>query len=209
MEKGIKSILGINYSAFKKIIISDYPYEIEGLFDDDKVGLVYGNFWLFYQKTKRKKIFKKKLPSGKIVNNLLNDYVIGSATYVVRKKFLDYGKYNFNKNYHIIGDFDLNIRLASQYKINCIQEPVAFARRHKNNESLINKNKDIDELKIWYEENKENPIFPSKSSLYKVQLNIWYLEIYRDILNNKFSKNLLKTIKYPLSINKIKLIKLF
>ena len=59
------------------------------LFDDAEIGLVYGNFWLFYQRTKRKKIFKRKLPSGMIVNNLLNDYVIGSATYVIRKNFLD------------------------------------------------------------------------------------------------------------------------
>ena len=176
------------------------------LFDDDKVGLVYGNFWLFFQKNKRKKIFKKNLPSGMIVNNLLNDYVIGSATYVIRKKFLDHGKYKFNKNFHIIGDFDLNVRLSSQFKINCIQEPVAFARRHKNNESLINKNKDIDELKIWYEDNKDNPIFPSKNSLYKVKRHIAFLEIYRNILNNKFSKNLLKIINYPSSFNKIKLI---
>ena len=176
------------------------------LFDDDEIGLLYGNFWLFYQRTKKKKIFKRKLPSGMIVNNLLNDYVIGSATYVIRKNFLDKGKYYFNENFHIIGDFDLNVRFASQFQINCLQEPVAFARRHANNESLLNKNRDIDELKIWYDEHKNNSIFPSKNSLYKVHLNILYLEIYRDLLNNKFSKNFLKIIKYPLSIKQIKLI---
>ena len=130
-----------------------------------------------------------------ILNNLLNDYVIGSATYVVRKKFLEKEKYQFNENFHIIGDFDLNIRLASKFKIKSLQEPVAFARRHEKNESLINKNKDIEELKIWYEENKNNPIFPSKNSLNKVKLKFLYLEIYRDILNNKFSENLLKITK--------------
>jgi len=176
------------------------------LFDDDKVGLVYGNCWLFFQKKKRKKIFKKNLPTGMIVNNLFDDYVIGSATYVIRKKFLENRKYQFNNNFHIIGDFDLNVRLASQFKIDCINEPVAFARRHENNESLINKNKDIDELKIWYDENKDNPIFPSKKSLYKVKLKFLFLEIYRNILNTKFSKNFLKIIKYPSSFNKIKLI---
>ena len=98
------------------------------------------------------------------------------------------------------------LRFASKFQINCLQEPVAFARRHANNESLLNKNRDIDELKIWYDEHKNNSIFPSKKSLNKVHLNILYLEIYRDLPNNKFSKNFLKIIKYPLSIKKIKLI---
>jgi len=176
------------------------------LFDDDKIGLVYGNCWLFYQRTKKKKIFKRRLPSGMIVNNLLNEYVIGSATYVIRKKFLDEGKYCFDGNFHIIGDFDLNVRLASQFQVNCLQEPVAFARRHERNVSLLNANRDIDELKIWYDKHKNNSIFSSKNSLHKFYLNILYLEIYRNLLNNKFRKNFLKIIKYPISIKKIKLI---
>jgi len=132
------------------------------LFDDEKVGLVYGNCWLYFQKTKKKNIFKKKLPTGMIAKHLVNDYVIGSATYLIRKKFFDDKSYQFNNNFHVIGDFDLNVRLACNFKINCVQEPVAYIRRHDKNESLISKNKDIEELKIWYYQNRENSNFTSK-----------------------------------------------
>ena len=74
------------------------------LFNDPDVGLVYGNLWLFFEKKNKKKIYRKgNLPSGKILNDLLNDYVIGSPTYVVRKKSLESLKYYFNNDFHIIG----------------------------------------------------------------------------------------------------------
>jgi len=135
------------------------------LFDNEKVGLVYGNCWIYFQKTKKKNIFKKRLPTGMIAKHLLNDYVIGSATYLIRKKFFNDKRYQFNNNFHVIGDFDLNVRLAIDFKINCVQEPVAYSRRHDKNESLISKNKDIEELKIWYYQNKENSNFSSKELL--------------------------------------------
>ena len=41
----------------------------------------------FLKKKIKKKIYKKgNLPTGKILNELLNDYVVGSPTYVIRKK---------------------------------------------------------------------------------------------------------------------------
>jgi len=88
----------------------------------------------------RKILSKKTLPTGMILNELLHDYVIGSPTYVIRKKSLDSLDYHFNKHFHIIGDFDLNLRLAAKWKIDCVQDPVATARIHGQNVSLLNKN---------------------------------------------------------------------
>ncbi len=110
------------------------------LFEDSEVGLVYGNLWRFFEKKIKKKIYRKKsLPTGMALNELMNDYVIGSPTYVIRKESLESLKYCFNNNFHIIGDFDLNIRLAAKWKIDCVQEPIATARIHGHNESLLNK----------------------------------------------------------------------
>ena len=177
------------------------------LFDDPDVGLVYGNEWLLFEKKKKKEIYKKKiLPTGMILDELLHDYVIGSATYVIRKKSLDSLEYHFNKHFHIIGDFDINIRLAAKWKINCVQDPVAIARIHGQNESLLNKNKEIDELKIWYDEMKINPIFSSKSGLNQISLKILYLETIQAISVDGFMKNFIKVIKYPFCFNKIRLI---
>ena len=176
------------------------------LFADLDVGLVYGNVWRLFEKKKKKEIYRKKiLPTGMILDELLHDYVIGSPTYVVRKKSFDSLEYHFNKHFHMIGDFDLNIRLAAKWKINCVQDPIAIARIHGQNESLLNKNKEIDELKIWYDEIKINPIFSSKSGLNQISLKISYLEIMQAISVDGFKKNFFRVIKYPFCFKKIKL----
>ena len=141
-----------------------------------------------------------------ILDELLHDYVIGSPTYVIRRKSLESLDYHFNKRFHIIGDFDLNIRLAVKWKIDCVQDPVATLRIHGQNVSLLNKNKEIDELKIWYDEMKINPIFSSKSELNQISLKILYLEIMQAISVDGFKKNFIKVVKYPFCFKKIKLI---
>ena len=177
------------------------------LFDDPDVGLVYGNEWLLFEKKKKKEIYKKKiLPTGMILDELLHDYVIGSATYVIRKKSLDSLEYHFNKHFHIIGDFDLNTRLAAEWKVNCVQDPVATARIHGKNESLLNKHKEIEELKIWYDEMKIHPIFSTKNGLNQISLKILYREIMQAIMVDGFKKNFIKVIKYPFCFYKIRLI---
>ena len=141
-----------------------------------------------------------------ILNDLLDDYLIGSPTYVIRKKYLDDLKYRFNDEFHIIGDFDLNIRLASIYEFDCVQSPVANIRVHEKNESLLNRNKEISELKNWYNEIKKDPIISKQNKFYKIPLITSYLETMHSILNNKLSESILMVIKYPFSLNKIKLI---
>ena len=177
------------------------------LFSDHEVGLVYGNVWLFFDKQNKKKIYKKtKLPTGKILNELLNDYVIGSPTYVIRKKSLEKLEYFFNDNFHIIGDFDINIRLAAKFKIDCIQSPVAYYRKHNTNLSLLNKKKEIDEIKIWFKQMQNNQFISSQSNFRKVLLMAHYLEATRSIMENGFIKSILIIEKYPFCFNKLKLV---
>ena len=186
------------------------PHKLEKqipLFKDSNIGLVYGNLWLFFENKNKKVIYRKKiLPSGMILNELLNDYVIGSPTYVVRKKSLESLDYYFNKSFHIIGDFDLNIRLSTKWKVGCVQAPVATVRVHGQNTSLLNKGKEITELKIWYNEIKFDPIISSRRELNQILLKISYLEIMQGILTNGIKKNFFNIMKYPFCFNKIKLI---
>ena len=176
-------------------------------FKDPKVGLVYGNLWQVFEKKNKRKLYRKKLlPKGMILNDLLDDYLIGSPTYVIRKKALNGLKYYFNDKFHIIGDFDLNIRLSCDWKIDCIQEPVAFVRIHGKNISLLNRDKEINELKIWYEEMRNNPVFNSQSKFNQISLMISYLKTMQTILENGFKKSFMMVLKYPISIKKIKLL---
>ena len=176
------------------------------LFNDPKVGLVYGNLWYLLKKKKRKILSKKTLPTGMILNELLHDYVIRSATIIIRKKSLESLKFYFNDRFHIIGDFDLSIRLAAEWKLNCVQSPIAFVRIHGKNESLLNKNMEINEMKNWYAEMKKNPIFSSSNRLNQIEKKIFYLEVMESIFNEGFKKSFFKIIQYPLCFNKLKLI---
>ena len=125
----------------------------------------------------------------------------------IRKKSLNSLNYHFNKHFHIIGDFDLNLRIAAKWKIDCVQDPVATARIHGQNVSLLHKNREIDELKIWHDKMKIDPAFSQKKSgLNQISLKILYLEIMQTILADGFRKNFIKVIKYPFCFNKMKLI---
>jgi len=176
------------------------------LFNDPDVGMVYGNLWLFFEKKNKKRIYKKKkLPTGKILNKLLNDYAIGSPTYVIRKKSLESLEFYFNDNFHIIGDFDINIRLSVNWKIDCIQSPIAFVRRHDKNISKLNREKEIYELKTWFKQMKNNQLISSQNNFKKVILMTHYLETMQSIMENGFVKSFLLVAKYPFSFNKMKL----
>ena len=177
------------------------------LFNDSDVGLVYGNVWLFFEKTNKKKINRKgNLPTGKILNELLNDYVIGSPTYVIRKKSLESLKYYFNDNFNIIGDFDINIRLSAKWKVQCVQSAVALVTRHDKNLSLLNREQEIHELKVWFKQMKNNQLISSQNNFNKVLLMANYLEAMQSIMKNGFVKGFLVVAKYPFCFNKIKLI---
>ena len=152
-------------------------------------------------------LYKKgNLPTGKILNELLNDYVIGSPTYVIRKKSLESLEYSFNDDFHIIGDFDINIRLSVKWKIDCTQTPIAFGRRHGKNVSMLNREKEIYELKTWFKQMKNNQLISSQNNFNKVLLMAYYLETMQSIMENGFVKSLLMVAKYPFCFNKIKLI---
>ena len=81
-------------------------------FKNDKVGLVYSNFNLFYENSKKKKIFIKKiLKSGYITKDLCKTYNIGILTVLLRKTAYT-SVSGFNNQYNMIGDFDLIMRLS-------------------------------------------------------------------------------------------------
>jgi len=207
-NNALKKVNG-DFVAFLDVDDWWFPEKLEKqilLFQDPKVGLVYGNLFRFFTKKNKKEIYRKSLPRGEIADNLLKDYVIGSPTYVIRKKTLESLKRLFDDRFHIIGDFDLNLRIAAKWKIDCIQNPVAVARIHGKNESLIYKYKEIEELKIWYEEMKSDPFFSLSKRLKQILLKILYLETIKAINDGRYKDSIFMIAKYPLSFAKLKLI---
>jgi len=173
------------------------------LFRDSKVGVVYGNLYIINEKLNTKKIFlKRKKPRGFILDDLLKDYCTQLVTLVIRKSFLN--NYQPAFNFHIIGDFDLMIRMSTKYKFDCVEKPIASYRIHGKNESLLNKDKQIEELKIWQNLIKEYPVIVNNKNFPEVNILTNNIEIVNLILENKTEQARIKIKKIPNSLKKIK-----
>ena len=126
-------------------------------FNNLEVGVVYSNLWIFKNNTEKKKLYtKKKLPSGKILDQLINNYNVGILTAVIRKTFYLKLIEKFDERFSIIGDFDLFMRLSKICLFEAVQKPLASYRSHDKNLSKLNKREEIEESEIWLRENKLN-----------------------------------------------------
>ena len=75
-------------------------------------------------------------------------------TTMIRKKvFL---KNKFDKQYNIIGDFDLFVRISLKEKIYSLQKPLAYYRIHESNMTTKKIDLNIKELENWVSKYNEN-----------------------------------------------------
>jgi len=178
------------------------------LFYDEEVGLVYGNYSVIGKETKSPKhVNNKKLPSGYILNELLEDYSVGLLTIMIRRESFQSLTKKFDKRFHIIGDFDLVIRLSAYWKFECIQEVVAFYRQHDDNESLKHRDKFIKESLIWYSEMRFHPDFSTKEVI-NTRFNLY---LYHDaILDKTQGGSIIRAISVfnilPMNVLRLKLL---
>ena len=84
-------------------------------------------------------------------------------TTMIRKKI--FLKYSFDKNYSIIGDFDLFLRLSLKEKILSIQKPLACYRIHDSNMTTRKIHLNIKELEKWLYENCKKKYFKNYNFL--------------------------------------------
>ena len=102
---------------------------------------------MYFQRKKIKKLyFREQIPNGKITQFLLENYLIGILTVMIKKDLFNRRK--FDKSYNIIGDFDFFINLSLKENFYCIQKPLAYYRVHDENYSKKTK-ETISEIKKW------------------------------------------------------------
>ena len=75
--------------------------------------------------------FKRNLPSGFIVQELLNSYCVAWLTVAIRRTIIKKKKI-FNEKLDMVSDFDFVFNISLKKKIFCIQEPLAISRKHPN-----------------------------------------------------------------------------
>ena len=136
--------------------------------------LIYSNFYILNEEKKKIKILtKKKLPYGKITQDLLDYYTVGLLTILVRRDV--FKKKMFNPDYNIIGDFDLVLFLSLSSNFLCVDEPLAKYREHKENLSK-NLSLHINEIKDWIYGNQR--LFYSKGySFFKLKILLKKLQL--------------------------------
>jgi glycosyltransferase involved in cell wall biosynthesis len=157
------------------------------LFDDPEVGLVCGNYWVVNEyKKKQSEQHKQLAPTGRVLNDLFKDYFIGMLTLVVRRSALESLSYPCDPRYHIIGDFDLVVRLAVDWKLDCVHEPIAFYRLHGGNESYLHRSHYGEEMGSWLREMSEVESIRSCSNWPLLENNyIYHSAVNHVLLGNK------------------------
>ena len=119
---------------------------------ESKKNIIYSNCTIMNNQTlfKKKKLSIKKLPSGFIFSNLMDNYLVYLCTLILEKKILTKNKLCFDESFKIIGDFDLVMKLALKYQIECVQESLATYRIHNKGFSINNKLMEVYEQRHWY-----------------------------------------------------------
>ena len=147
------------------------------------INVIYSNYYEIKEKKFLYPKYKKKLPSGFITQDLLDDYCIGIVTLFINKKI--FSKYKFKESYDILGDFDFMINLSRKFNILAIQEPLAFYRIHHSNLSSRRPDLFMQELKKWINYNKLKFI-KQGYNLKKIKFYLFKLKI-KIFLKKKFN----------------------
>jgi glycosyltransferase involved in cell wall biosynthesis len=154
------------------------------LFADPKVAVVCGNFWVQNELKKKSWVaYGEPLPQGYILDRLLENYQVGLLTLIVRRAALPSGSSPFDPRCHIIGDFDLVIRLAAMHKVGRVQTPVAVYRIHGGNETAKHRSKHVAELECWCEEMANDPVIGGSKSFLQVRSHVEYIRAMSSLLD--------------------------
>ena len=154
-------------------------------FKDKKVSLVYGNFYKFFDKNKKKEIaFNSYLPEGYILPEIIKDYKVGLSTVLIRKKSVKNQNKIFNDKYDLISDFDFILHFSKKNYFACVNKPLAYYRIHNNQlqkKELINQAK---QYYKWYKEKKIEINFKNYD-LETLRKKFNYYDMVKNLNNNK------------------------
>ena len=151
------------------------------LFENEDVGLVYGNYWLFDQEKNSKTVgVAGDLVVGNVLDDILKNFNVGILTVVVRSSVINRLTGPCDKRLHIIGDFDLFVRLAVETEFSCVNAPVATYRWHDSNDTKTKPVRLAEEWVEWLIEVLSNRSFV-ESAGFKTRRRMIYKEIARCI----------------------------
>ena len=161
------------------------------LFLDPNVGIVCSNYWVKSErKNKIWKSFKNTVPTGWVLSELLKSYFVGLPTLMIRSSALASLGYAFDPRYHLIGDFDLVIRLSIYWKLGYVNQPLACYRVHNGSETSKHYASQINEMESWMTDMKKIDKIRTSANFQCVSYTIIYLKVIHQILQSNKKKAL-------------------
>lgn len=115
-----------------------------------RVGLVYCNTVFFNQSTgKERTLYKsKRQPQGMVFRELLTHYFLSMETVVIRRDCLDRLDEWFDERFEVVEEADLFIRIAHDWEVDYVHEPLAKWRMHAESWTWKRTGLFADELKM-------------------------------------------------------------
>ena len=178
------------------------------LFDNPKVGISCGNFWIKNESTGVVKLaIRKKIPSGMVLNKILACYFVGMLTLVVRKTAIDKMEPVFDPTFEIIGDFDFVVKIARNgWWIGSVQEPIATYRVHNDSQTKKKNLLQELELKRWTAQKKEEGVHAWNGSYKYLDNNLNYVMAMNHLKSGNKIQALKIALKMPIGIYKIRIV---
>ena len=138
----------------------DFLSSRKKFFSSSKIyGFSYSNCFHYLQnKNKFETFYKKRIPSGFILDHLLKYYFLKISSVIIKKDIIK--TFKFNPVYNIIGDYDLMLRIAEKFKGFGFENKSLNIRVHKDNFTHNNRKMFYFEFKNWInDQNFKKEIF--------------------------------------------------
>ena len=154
------------------------------LFADPEVGFACSNYWIVREGRRRHKLFKRSIPSGWVLNEILTDYPVGLLTLVLRRCAFDGLLGGCDPRFHVAGDMELVLRLAMEWKMAVCQEPLAWYRIHGDNEAPKHRGRIVAEYQMMLDKLGTEPSIVGLTGYKRLKDQFRYLQA-RLLINEK------------------------
>jgi len=129
--------------------------------------IIYGRFQLVNENLEPLDIPMHRPVAGRITNTLLKKNIISIGSILIDSALLK--KNLFDPYYNLVGDFELWVRLSTQFPFACISDLVELSRQHGNNLSNQLRSEWIIEQRRFYR------LFLQKHSILKYPSILWFI----------------------------------
>ena len=141
---------------------------------------------------------QKFLINAKIIDPSQNMDILGGL--IIDEK----GKI-FDPRLHIMGDYDMAIKITAKWKVCCVQQSLATYRWHGGNESISHHEVTIKELERWSLEMNKNPEISNKKGFKILLIQIEYMKAMLLLTKGDTLTAFNYFLKLPFGIQKLKL----